>query len=93
MRGVRSRLRARSPWLLRAACALLAFAAHADVASAATTAPGATLIIEGAGDGHGVGMSQDGALGYAQHGWSAAEILAHYYTGTALGQAPAKLSS
>ena len=46
-------------------------------------------MIEGAGDGHGVGMSQDGALGYAQHGWTDAQILAHYYTGTTLGQAPA----
>ena len=34
-------------------------------------------------------MSQDGALGYAEHGWSYSAILAHYYTGTALGQAPA----
>ena len=51
-------------------------------------ASASTLVIEGAGDGHGVGMSQDGALGYAEHGWSAAQILAHYYTGTTLGQAP-----
>ena len=49
----------------------------------------ATLVIDGAGDGHGVGMSQEGALGYAEHGCSYNEILAHYYTGTALGQAPA----
>ncbi|HTD09330.1 MAG TPA: SpoIID/LytB domain-containing protein [Solirubrobacteraceae bacterium] len=48
-----------------------------------------TLLVEGAGDGHGVGMSQDGALGYAQHGWSDTAILTHYYTGTTLGQAPA----
>jgi stage II sporulation protein D len=53
-------------------------------------APGAfaaksTFTIKGAGFGHGVGMSQYGALGYAQHGASAADILAHYYTGTALG--------
>jgi SpoIID/LytB domain protein len=48
-----------------------------------------TLVISGAGDGHGVGMSQDGALGYAEHGWSYSSILAHYYTGTALGAAPA----
>jgi SpoIID/LytB domain protein len=47
------------------------------------------LMISGAGDGHGVGMSQDGALGYAEHGWTYQAILAHYYTGTALGQAPA----
>ena len=30
-------------------------------------------------------MSQYGAMGYAQQGRSAAEILAHYYSGTALG--------
>ncbi len=46
-------------------------------------------MIDGAGDGHGVGMSQEGALGYAEHGFSYSAILAHYYTGTALGQAPA----
>jgi SpoIID/LytB domain protein len=59
-------------------------------AMALSVAPAAasTLVVEGAGDGHGVGMSQDGALGYAQHGWTDAEILAHYYTGTTLGQAP-----
>ena len=33
-------------------------------------------------------MSQDGALGFAEHGYSYAAILAHYYTGTALGKAP-----
>ena len=49
-----------------------------------------TLVIEGAGDGHGVGMSQDGALGFAEHGCSYSAILAHYYTGTTLGQAPAR---
>jgi stage II sporulation protein D len=56
----------------------------------AGSSPAATLVIRGAGDGHGVGMSQDGALGFAQHGYSFAAILAHYYTGTALGQAPPK---
>jgi len=30
-------------------------------------------------------MSQWGAYGYAQHGWTYDRILAHYYTGTALG--------
>jgi SpoIID/LytB domain protein len=53
-------------------------------------AKAATLIIEGAGNGHGVGMSQNGALGFAEHGASASAILAHYYTGTTIGQAPAK---
>src|SRR3954463_6028860 len=50
-----------------------------------------TFTIRGAGFGHGVGMSQYGALGYAQHGAGARDILAHYYTGTSLGTTdPAK---
>jgi len=61
----------------------------ATLALFAAPAAASTLLIEGAGDGHGVGMSQDGALGYAQHGWTDAAILAHYYTGTTLGPAPA----
>jgi SpoIID/LytB domain protein len=40
------------------------------------------LVIDGAGDGHGVGMSQTGAEGLALHGYSAQQILTHYYTGT-----------
>ena len=31
-------------------------------------------------------MSQYGAYGYALHGWTYQQILAHYYTGTTLGQ-------
>ncbi len=53
------------------------------------TARASNLVIAGAGDGHGVGMSQDGALGYAEHGSSYSAILAHYYAGTAIAQAPA----
>jgi stage II sporulation protein D len=34
-------------------------------------------------------MSQWGAYGYARHGWSYRQILAHYYPGTTLGRAPA----
>src|SRR3954470_24448938 len=45
------------------------------------------FIVRGAGFGHGVGMSQYGADGYALHGKDYRFILAHYYTGTALGQA------
>src|SRR3954451_17071036 len=54
-------------------------------ASVAAAKPKTTFTIRGAGFGHGVGMSQYGAMGYAQHGWTAAAILSHYYTGTALG--------
>ena len=46
-------------------------------------------MISGGGYGHGVGMSQEGALGYAEHGFSYQQILAHYYTGTSIGTAPA----
>jgi stage II sporulation protein D len=49
----------------------------------------ATLMISGAGFGHGVGMSQEGALGDAQHGYDYRAILAQYYTGTTIGLAPA----
>ena len=47
------------------------------------------LVVTGKGWGHGVGMSQWGAYGYARHGWSYRQILAHYYVGTTLGRAPA----
>jgi stage II sporulation protein D len=47
------------------------------------------IVVTGKGWGHGVGMSQWGAYGYARHGWSYRQILAHYYPGTTLGQAPA----
>ena len=37
--------------------------------------------VRGHGWGHGVGMSQWGAYGYAKHGWDYKQILKHYYTG------------
>jgi stage II sporulation protein D len=56
----------------------------------ALTASGASaaslFYVRGGGDGHGIGMSQYGADGYAQHGEGYQFILAHYYQGTALGQ-------
>src|SRR5437868_13658395 len=56
---------------------------------AAPTGSGALLVFSGHGWGHGVGMSQYGAYGYAQHGSTYDQILAHYYPGTTLGPAPA----
>ena len=52
-------------------------------AAAANSASG--LYVRGAGDGHGVGMSQYGAAGYALHGASYQQILHDYYAGTTLG--------
>src|SRR3982750_1006461 len=55
----------------------------------AAPASGATkLVVTGHGWGHGVGMSQWGAYGYAKHGWRYERILAHYYPGTQLAPAP-----
>jgi stage II sporulation protein D len=56
------------------------------VAAAQTAQASPVLVIEGAGDGHGVGMSQVGAKGLALHGYSARQILSHYYTGTSLSR-------
>ncbi len=57
-----------------------------------TTSPAkAVLVLDGHGWGHGLGMSQWGAYGYARHGWGYARILAHYYPGTTLG--PAKTAA
>jgi SpoIID/LytB domain protein len=45
-----------------------------------------SLSLAGHGWGHGIGLSQWGAYGYAaDHGWSAAQILDHYYGGTVAG--------
>jgi stage II sporulation protein D len=61
------------------------FSALLVALAGAVGARASTLVISGAGWGHGVGMSQDGALGFAEHGWSDEAILAHYYRGTTLG--------
>src|SRR5512135_1466731 len=55
---------------------------------AAPAGSGALFLFSGHGWGHGVGMSQYGAYGYAQHGWTYQQILEHYFTGTTLGPAP-----
>lgn len=47
---------------------------------AASSEPG-SVVIDGGGWGHGVGMSQHGALGKARRGMDARRILAAYYAG------------
>jgi SpoIID/LytB domain protein len=52
------------------------------------------VVIDGRGWGHGVGMSQYGAKGKAQDGWSHDRILSAYYPGATLGRpdhAPARV--
>ena len=50
-----------------------------------TASAASKFTIRGAGFGHGVGMSQYGAYGFALNGSAYRDILAHYYTGTAIG--------
>jgi stage II sporulation protein D len=70
--------------LLTALCALAAL-------TAATTASARTVVVvRGAGFGHGIGMSQYGAFGFARNGRDYRTILAHYYRGTRIGSAPSR---
>jgi SpoIID/LytB domain protein len=64
-------------------------AVSAALAACALAAPAsaATWVIKGRGFGHGVGMSQYGAYGYAKHGASYRTILKHYYRHTRIGDA------
>src|SRR5579871_4833393 len=58
-----------------------------EPAVAAASLP-AELTIVGHGWGHGRGMGQYGAYGYALQGQPYTWILSHYYGGTTLSQAP-----
>jgi stage II sporulation protein D len=71
---------------LLAVTAVLAVLAAAPVA-----AEGAVRhVIRGAGFGHGIGMSQYGAYGFALEGRGYQEILGHYYRGTQPATAPSQ---
>ncbi|MHB8689834.1 MAG: SpoIID/LytB domain-containing protein [Solirubrobacteraceae bacterium] len=61
------------------ALALLGASVGAGVAAAA-----GVLEVQSGGYGHGIGLSQYGAYGYALHGRDYRFILAHYYQGTRL---------
>jgi len=66
---------------------LLAVLLAVLVAVAAAPAQGASrLVVRGAGFGHGIGMSQYGAFGFAERGTDHATILRHYYRGTEIGK-------
>jgi stage II sporulation protein D len=64
---------------------MLVLAAAAPAADAAVR-----HVIRGAGFGHGIGMSQYGAYGFALEGAGYDGILAHYYKGTRLSTAPSR---
>ena len=72
VRGIRT--------LHRAPIAIVALATVLSLGPAALAADG--FRFHGSGYGHGIGMSQWGAYGLAQKGWSYRRILTHFYRGT-----------
>jgi SpoIID/LytB domain protein len=79
MRGFRGALRA-----------VVALCALASAILPAAALGSSLVVISGRGYGHGVGLSQWGAEGYAQHGWTFKRVLAHYYPHTEIASAPTK---
>ena len=84
--GVRSMRRT----LLLVSVLLLVAGSAAHARSSAQPVPqgAATFVVTGHGWGHGVGLSQWGAYGYAQKGFDYEKIVLHYFPGTELGAAP-----
>ena len=79
--NVRDRSRRRFPVMHRILRPIL-LALLGCLVCAARASAASRLTIRGAGFGHGVGMSQYGAMGFAKQGTGYREILGHYYTGT-----------
>ena len=76
---------------LVAVAAVLAAAAAAGSVHGAPKPPQPAFVLAGGGWGHGVGMSQWGALGQAKAGRDYRTILGHYYRGTQIGSAPTSI--
>jgi stage II sporulation protein D len=71
----------------RRRCALALLALFALLLALAPGAAADTRFrIRGAGFGHGVGMSQWGAYGYAKHGRAYRDIVTHYFKGAKIGK-------
>lgn len=64
---------------------LVLLLAAAMLAPPRAAVAGDPFVFSGSGFGHGLGMSQWGAFGLARDGWTAEEILGHYYSDTELG--------
>ncbi len=70
-------------WRLAGAATAAVMTAGFLVAPPAQAAP-ITYRFDGGGYGHGIGMSQWGSKGMSEIGYSAAQILMHYYQGTSV---------
>jgi hypothetical protein len=83
---VAARRRSRRAWVGLTCALLLAIClTHVTAASSATDR---LYVLEGHGYGHGVGMGQYGADGFAAHGLDYRAVLAHYYPGTRIAEVP-----
>ncbi len=71
---------------LRAGTAVTAIAASLAMGGIFTGSAEAKWVIRGGGFGHGIGLSQYGAYGFAQHGRDYKQILHHYYRHTTIGK-------
>src|SRR5947208_11284789 len=69
------------------ACMTALMVVHAAAPAAAY--PSGNVVVSGHGFGHGRGMGQYGALGYALRGAPYTDILQHYYSNTTAGTIPA----
>jgi stage II sporulation protein D len=74
-------------WRAKGIAIAVAACAALTAGALPATASGAQWVIHGRGFGHGVGMSQYGAYGYAKHGRDYRSILKHYYRHTRIGTA------
>jgi stage II sporulation protein D len=66
--------------------AVVAIAALLALLAAAPAGAAERWSLRGAGWGHGIGMSQYGAYGFAKNGSGYRDILRHYYTGISIDQ-------
>jgi SpoIID/LytB domain protein len=83
-----SRVRRRPKWFAGVGAIALVAAGLVGLGWGGTPVQAATgdVTITGHGYGHGRGLSQWGAYGYAtQHGWNHLSILSHYYSNAVLG--------
>ena len=74
--------------VVRRVLAVLLAATTMPLLSASTSSAATSFTFYGSGYGHGLGLSQWGAYGLAQKGWSYQRILTHFYSGTTVKPSP-----
>ncbi|MEI8081266.1 MAG: SpoIID/LytB domain-containing protein [Actinomycetes bacterium] len=89
MRSRKSRVEIARPVALGLAAAAVVLASSVGTGPVAQAGSGpVAFTVSGAGWGHGVGLSQFGARGMASEGYSAVQIVSHYFTGAQVGGYP-----